>query len=291
MMKRFIIFLLFLPNLIFSQINGVVVDDNNKPLEFVNIWNKDFSAGATTNQEGKFFVEKATDKDTLVISLAGFESRELQVKDDQIIKLKSIKKQIIDSSVLPEKKRSHTIGKAIRQNLFFSPANLPWIYVKYFKNENPDKSIRFINKVEVFVRSNVANATFKVRVFKSNSDGTPGEDLLIEPIIVHAVRDNRKNTINLLDYKIQVPDAGVFVGIEWLLTENNRIKITAFYKGNEPFADYKYAPDLVCNFVEQSNAYRYAAGEWKKNETYIKKSELDEAKPIIEPAINLILTN
>ena len=132
-MKRFVIFLLFLPNLIFSQINGVVVDENNKPLEFVNIWNRDLSAGSTTNVQGEFFVEKASDNDTLVISLAGFETRKLQVKDDQIIKLKSIQKQIIDSTVLPEKKRSHTIGKAIRQNLFFSPANLPWIYVKYFK--------------------------------------------------------------------------------------------------------------------------------------------------------------
>ena len=104
-------------------------------------------------------------------------------------------------------------------------------------------------------------------------------------------KEKRKNTINLLDYKIQIPEEGVFVGIEWLLTENNRIKLTAFYKGDEAIADYRYAPDLVCNKVEESNAYRYMAGEWKRNDTFIKKSELDEAKPIIEPAINLILTN
>ncbi|WP_177761711.1 carboxypeptidase-like regulatory domain-containing protein [Flavobacterium sp. I3-2] len=290
-MKKWCLLFLILPNLIFSQINGVVVDENNKPLSYVNIWNKDLSAGATSNIEGKFLVEKATEKDTLVLSLAGYETRKLSVKDDQIIKLKKKEKQSNQVVENPENKKTLTIGKSIRQNLFFSPGNLPWIYAKYFKNDSSDTSISYLNKVEVFIRSNVANATFKLRFFKANLDGTPGEDLLIEPLVVHPVRDNRKNTINLLEYKIKMPETGVFVGIEWLLTENNRIKLTAFYKGEEAIADYRYAPDLVCNQVEESNAYRYVAGEWKKNNEFIKKTELDEKKPIIEPAINLILSN
>lgn len=290
-MKKLCLLFLILPNLILSQINGVVVDENNKPLSYVNIWNKDLSAGATTDLQGKFFVEKATEQDILVLSLPGYETRNLKVKDDQVIKLKKNKTVNNDFLVSPENKKTHTLGKAIRQNLFFSPGNLPWIYVKYFKNDNPDQSICFINKVEVFIRSNVANATFKLRVFKANLDGTPGEDLLIEPIIVHPIRDNRKNTVNLLEYQIKIPEEGVFVGVEWLLTENNRIKLTAFYKGEEAIADYRYAPDLVCNKVEESNAYRYMAGEWKKNDTFIKKSESNEAKLVIEPAINLILSN
>jgi len=290
-MKRIFFFLMLFPNLIFSQIDGVVVDENNKPLEFVNIWNKDLSAGATTNSEGKFFVEKATEKDTLVLSLAGYETRKLSVKDDQIIKLKKKEKQSNQVVGNPENKKTHTIGKSIRQNLFFSPGNLPWIYAKYFKNDGSDSSIVFLSKVEIFIRSNVANASFKLRIFKANLDGTPGEDLLIEPLVVHPVRDNRKNTINLLEYKIKMPEAGVFVGIEWLLTDNNRTKLTVFYKGDEPIADYRYAPDLVCNQVDETNSYRYVAGEWKKNNEFIKKTELDEKKPIIEPAINLILSN
>ena len=177
------------------------------------------------------------------------------------------------------------------QNFYFSPGNTPWIFAKYFKNDVPNKSIKYIDKVIVFTKSNVADATFKLRLIKPNEEGEPGIDLVTEPIIVHVKRGNKKNIIDLLQYNVKIPKEGVFIGFEWILSHNNRIKAFNFRKNELIFSDYKYAPDLVCNMVEKSNAYRYVAGEWKKNETFINVKDENESKPIIEPAINLILTN
>jgi len=280
------------PNLIFSQINGVVVDEDKQPLWYVNIWNKDLSAGATTDIEGKFKVEKANINDSLVLSLQGYESKTVQALENDTIILKLIWEPEPGLLVYPEKSLKQVLGNSFMQNFFFSPGNTPWIFVKFFKNDVSNKSIKYIDKVIVFTKSNVAEATFKLRLIKPNEKGEPSVDLITEPIIVHVKRGNKKNTIDLLKYNMKIPKEGVFVGVEWILSHNNQIKSFNFFKGEElVFLDYKYAPDLVCNKVEESNAYRYIAGEWKRNDEFIKTKELNEEMPIIEPAINLILSN
>lgn len=290
-MKKFGYFLVFLPNLLMAQISGVVVDENKIPLFYANIWNKDGSAGATTNIEGKFTVEKATLNDSLVVSMSGFETKILPAIENDTIQL--ISNFIADEGlvVYPEKSLRHTIGNAGFENFFFSPGNLPWIYTKYFKNNSEIRSVQYLDKAIVYTRSNVADATFKLRIFKVDEEGKPGTDLITESIIVHVKRGNKKNMIDLLKYNVKIPKEGVFVGIEWILAENNRIKTTTYIKGEEVFSDFKYAPDLISNKVEKTNAYRYISGEWKSNEAFIKTKEESDPKPFIEPAINLILTN
>lgn len=290
MKKLYFLFLIF-PSLFFAQINGVVVDENNNPLFYANIWNKDQSAGATSNIEGKFLVEKATTKDELVISMAGFQTRIVNAVENDTIILNFDWEPEGGLLVYPEKTLRHQLGESHMQNFFFSPGNAPWIFAKYFKNDVPNKNIKYIDKVIVFTKSNVADATFKLRLIKPNENGEPGSDLITEPIIVHVKRGNKKNTVDLLQYNVKIPKEGIFIGFEWILSDNNQIKAFNFFKDEEVFSDYKYAPDLVCNEVKKSNAYRYIAGEWKKNETFITTKDKNESRPLIEPAINLILTN
>ena len=88
-----------------------------------------------------------------------------------------------------------------------------------------------------------------------------------------------------------MPKNGVFVAIEWLLTDNNQLKTTTYFKGEELFQDYRYAPDLVSNRVEKPNGYRYMYGEWYPNEQFLKPEDKVGPQPYIDPAIGLILSN
>lgn len=290
-MKKIGYFLVLLPNLLLAQISGVIVDENKIPLFYANIWCKDGSAGATTDIEGKFTVEKASVKDELVVSMAGYKKITVPAIENDTIQLIRNWRPEEGLVVYPEKSLRHTIGEAGLENFFFSPGNLPWIYVKYFKNNSEIKSVQYLDKAIVYTRSNVADATFKLRLFKANEKGEPGEDLIIDAIVVHVKRGNKKNMIDLLKYNVKIPKEGVFVGIEWILAENNRIRTTTYVKGEEVFSDFKYAPDLISNKVEKTNSFRYISGEWKSNEEFIKTKEESDPKPFIEPAINLILTN
>ena len=274
-----------------AQVNGVVVDEQNHPITYANVWNMDASAGATTKEDGSFKVEKATAKDEFVISAAGYETLFTPAVEGDTIKMKLTYKKAEGLVVYPEKTLHHTIGNAHYENLYFNPGNIPWIYVRYFENTPEIKQVQYIDKAIVYTRSIVNNATFKLRILKPDANGCPGEDLLMEPIIVSVKRGNKKNMIELLAYNIKLPKEGVFVGVEWLLTENNRLKTQTYVKGELLFEDFRYAPDLISNRVEKSTAYRYMFGDWISNDQFLKEEERVGDKPFIDPSIGLILSN
>lgn len=61
-----------------KTVSGVVYDENNEPLPFVNILVKNTSNGTQSDIEGKFSIE-CSENDILIISYVGYETKELPV--------------------------------------------------------------------------------------------------------------------------------------------------------------------------------------------------------------------
>lgn len=277
----------------YAQVGGTVVDgETNEPIHYANVWNNDASAGATTNVEGTFEVKKAVENDVFIVNASGYETLLTKALEGDTIRLVKNHVMTDDLIVYPEKTLHHTIGDAHYENLYFNPGNIPWIYAKFFENTSEIRHVQYLSKAIVYTKSIVNDATFKLRIMKPDADGCPGEDLIVEPIIVHVKRGNKKNIVDLLSYNVKMPEKGVFIGVEWLMTDNNRLKTMTYVKGQELFEDYRYAPDLISNTVEKSSAFRYMFGDWFSNEQFIQQKEpLKEIKTYIDPAIGLILSN
>jgi len=276
-----------------AQIGGTVVDNaTNKPIHYANIWNNDASAGSTTNIEGTFSVVKALENDLFIVNASRYETALITAMEGDTIRLQPLPPEPEELVVYPEKTLQHTIGDAHYENLYFNPGNIPWIYAKYFENTKEIRQVQYLSKAIVYTKSIVNDATFKLRILRPDADGCPGDDLITEPIIVHVKRGNKKNVIDLLMYNVKMPPKGVFVGVEWLMTDNNRLKTTTYIKGKEVFEDYRYAPDLISNTVKKSAAFRYMFGAWFSNDQFIKPKEPKiEEQTFIDPAIGLILSN
>lgn len=60
-------------------VTGTVLDETNKPLSGVSVTIKGTQKGVTTNEEGKFSIATENEKDVLVFSYVGFESREITI--------------------------------------------------------------------------------------------------------------------------------------------------------------------------------------------------------------------
>lgn len=276
-----------------QQISGVVVDSDTVAIPYVNIWNMDSSAGATTNEKGQFSIPFAEEGEEIVLLASGYKQRFVNVTANDTIVLQKIIRQTDANElvVYPEKTLHHTIGDAHFENFYFNPGNLPWIFARYFPNNKEIRRVQYINKAIVYTKSMVAEGTFKLRLLVPDEDGCPGEDLLDEPIIVEIRRGNRKNNIDLLHHNLKMPKNGLFVAIEWVLTENNQARLNTFVKKTTLFEDYRYAPDMVNNHVEKSNSYRYMEGYWYSNEQFVEERDLGKEKPYADPAIGLILSN
>jgi hypothetical protein len=74
-------FLLGISNLIVSQtkVSGIVVDNENHPVPYANVVFKDSNEGIVTNEDGRFYIESQRTYKTLVVSFAGFETKEVDL--------------------------------------------------------------------------------------------------------------------------------------------------------------------------------------------------------------------
>ena len=75
-MKKTLLFLLFSVSLS-AQIKGSVVDENNKPIPYVNIWVENENTGATTEENGEFSINCLPNKN-LIFSAMGYEKKWLK---------------------------------------------------------------------------------------------------------------------------------------------------------------------------------------------------------------------
>ena len=79
---QFVALILLSPLLLVAQdltVAGTVKDKNNLPLEGVTVVIKGTTRGTSTNQQGRFILEKVPRNGTLVLSYTGFSSQEVSV--------------------------------------------------------------------------------------------------------------------------------------------------------------------------------------------------------------------
>ncbi len=284
-------FLLLLTSLnVLGQISGKVVNAQHQPISLANIWVMDGSDGATTDSLGMFTISSALAKDTLVINASGYHLLKEEAEKTSTVVLQAYEIPQPALLVLPEKSFHHTIGNAHFENMYFTPGNVPYMYGRFFENNDEIKTVQYIDKVIIYTKSAVAAATIKVRFLRMNEYGCPSDDLLLEPIIVDIKRGTKKNLVQVLKHNIKVPKNGVFVAVEWLITENNQFKPNNFLKNDELFQDYRYQPDVMNNKVEKTSSFRYMYGEWFPNDQFQSRNP-NAPKEIVDPAIGLILSN
>ena len=283
-------FLFLLSCNVFGQISGKVVNSERQPIPLTDVWVVDSSDGATTDSLGMFSIPTALANDTLVFNASGYKMIYEEASKTKEIVLQAYEIPQPALLVLPEKSFHHTIGNAHFENLYFQPANVPYMYGRFFENNQEVQRVPYVDKVIVYTKSAVAAATIKIRLMRMDEYGCPSEDLLQEPIIALVKRGTKKNLIQVLKHNIKVPKNGIFVVVEWLMTENNQFRPMNFLKGENLIQDFRYMPDVMNNKVEKTSSFRYMYGEWFPNDQFKSKNPNVPAE-IVDPAIGLILSN
>jgi len=288
---RKLMFLLLLTHLsALGQVSGTVINVEHQPVPYTNIWVLDGSDGATTDSLGMFTIPSALAKDTLVFNASGYKILKEEAEKSEQIVLEAYEIPQPELIVYPEKYLHHTIGDPHYENMYFQPGNVPYMYGRFFENNEEVKEVQYVDRVLVYTKSAVADATIKIRLMRMDEYGCPSDDLLTKPIIANVRRGNRKNAIKVLKYNVKLPKTGIFVVVEWLITENNQFRPANFVKGEKLFEDFRYQPDVMNNKVEKTSSYRYMHGEWFPNDQFQPRNP-NAPREIVDPAIGLILSN
>ncbi|AWA29266.1 hypothetical protein HYN48_03715 [Flavobacterium magnum] len=284
--------MLFLNFSAFGQIRGVVKDSiSGQPVPYVNIWIENGNIGATSEEDGSFAIT-ATRADKLVFSAVGYKSKKVAAANIAMVKMQELVQQLDEVRIsvkTPEATRTIEIGGSKQIAHTYISGATPWIYAKFFPSDSLYSDTPFIKNAIVFTKSNIRNATFKLRIFSVNDEGFPGNDMIDEDIIVTVKKGSEKNTIDLTKFHLTMPDNGIFIGYEWMIIEKN--KYVMKYKTLEGKMEQfdTYAPVIVCNPVDAANTFHFIGGKWYKRQS--SKSRTNDDGKITEPAINLTLTN
>ncbi|WP_412476874.1 carboxypeptidase-like regulatory domain-containing protein [Flavobacterium sp. TBRC 19031] len=294
-MKRIglLTFLIFNVNLVIGQVKGVVVDENNKPIPYVNIWVENENIGTTSNDNG-FFIINASEGKRLVFSAVGFESKIISIKNEEKVVLKTAVFKLDEILIIKRKQdKELEIGNAERIHHRQLSGDKPWIYGKLFPYDSAYNSTPYLKKIIFYSDCDIKEAKIKIRIFDFNNT-IPTNDLLPEDLIVTVKRGKRKNTIDIAKYHLRFPEKGIVIGLEWMIIEENRHDfVYKDTKSKKTVTMENYQPSLVVNYSQEAHSFNYSQGKWIRNKKFVIENNNDKPwfNTVMLPAINLILTN
>ena len=273
-----------------AQIKGVVVDENNKPIPYVNIWVENENIGVSSEENGEFTINTTKSKN-LIFSALGYEKKTIKASEASSVSLKP-KAYQLDEVVIAKRFETKIIeiGKS-KTSIYQAFDNGPRIDVKYFPYYLRYKKTRYIKQVTVETDSKIDDATIKIHFYSVDANGFPGEELLTKDFITTVKKGVNKNIYNISDFNLRMPKTGLFVGFEKLIIEKNKTEATVTnFNTNLTSVKKTYSPMVLYNFEERDFQFTFSGGKWNKEMKYTN-SNLPTKMMVFEPAINLILTN
>lgn len=288
--KGFLVLFFLIRVAVFGQIKGIVVDENDKPISYVNISVENENAGTTSEENGQFSILVSKDKN-LIFSALGFEKRTVKASETQKIILREVAvalNEVIISKRFETKKIE--IGEN-KNSIYQAFDNGPRIDTKYFPYLVSYKKTKYIKKVTIETDSRIPEATIKLHFYTVDENGYPGTELLEKDFTASVKQGVTKSIFDLTAYNLKMPKKGVFVGFEKLIIEKNKSEKKSI-DSNTKIESIKttYWPFVLYSYVERDFQYILSGGKWTRKSA--KETETKTTKIMVyEPAINLILTN
>lgn len=206
-----------------AQQQKVIVDiSSNEPIEYVNVLFFKQKKGVITNQKGiiVFTDSNIRSDDTIIISHVSFEPLFFLYKDFQSLdtirmkpRLASLNEVLISPTIdLSDFNNETNIG-------YFQQKDDGAFYMRAgeqlgLKIENKRKMRGLLKEVKLHFYKLVPNASFRLRIKKINEDGTIGDELIPNGVVI--IPKKLKPVISLIEYGIMLPKSGIFVVIDYL---------------------------------------------------------------------------
>ncbi|WP_293874305.1 carboxypeptidase-like regulatory domain-containing protein [Flavobacterium sp.] len=273
-----------------AQIKGIVIDENNKPIPYVNIGVENENVGTTSEENGTFFLNVAKTK-SLVFSALGYEKKTINGTESQKVILKEAAFKL-DEVVIAKRfeTRELEIGK-VKIETYQAFDNGPRIDAKFFPYILKYKKTKFIKKVAILTDCQIENATIKIHFYSVSDNGFPGKELQVKDFLVSVKKGVKKTFYDVTDLNLRMPKTGIFIGYEKLIIEKNKLEKTIIDSNtNTTILQKTYYPFMLYNYVHREFIFTFYGGKWNKQTKQDINNPSDKMM-VYEPAINLILTN
>jgi len=291
---------------------GQVVDaETLQPLPYVNIVLEKEKRGISTDKEGRysFVVKEISDNAKLKFSYVGYQSQYVQLKDlkGKVVKLKPAIDHLAEVHLykIKRKKRERINDFKWREIIGlgnFSGGQYPSIVARHY--DKPEKFNKgcFIKDIEVryfeVEETFYENAKYRLRIMAVDGEEKPSYDLLSDDLIIEKSPNQIRTKIDMMPYKIPVPDDGFFVAVEHLFIPENAYFEEKDYRVNDTIIYHdvkmrKYGPIFKGVLEENSedfNSYYKDTNGWRKMNHLDNSNKVFSGKLPV-PAFKITLTD
>lgn len=290
--KRLFVLFFLMSFAVFAQIKGVVVDEENRPIPYVNVLAEDGSSGATSDENGLFEIALSDQSKRVAFSCVGFETIKIKASEAKHVIMKTATIQLPEVSI---EKSIATIVNELdkfdeeKVHFYYGLGPDQWYLAKFFTFNDTIKQTPFLKSIIVDTQSKGRNTALKIRLLSPDKDGNPGTDLINENLIFKIKKGKKKSELDVSKYKLKIDEEGVFVIIEFLMIKENEYR-TDDINGRKYI---NYSPWIGALPCEEKNLWIYNKN-WRKIQTrdpYNYEDQKEYFNKFIELAMSLKLTN
>ncbi len=301
-MKFIFVFLVFVLKISAQEIllDGTIYDQKTKePIPYVTISFHNESRGTSTDEKGYFFIDVPTSclegkahisslgyNDTIVavktiVSKKTVELRKKKYKNNKDRTIKSLENSGIINSI--------TINDLQKG---FSSSTMPSVLAAYYQNTNKEIGKQYIGKITVFLNKDEEfkrkAAKFRIRIYAVDTvTKKPSNDLLKENVILEVTANDNSVSVDMSKFTIEMPNTGVYVGLEWLFVPYNwYAEKSRGSNNNQLVVESKFAPTFgsVYNKNKEFKVMIFERGKWINFKTKINSNTES-----LVPAVSLSL--
>ncbi|HEU4495787.1 MAG TPA: carboxypeptidase-like regulatory domain-containing protein [Flavobacterium sp.] len=275
-----------------AQTRGVVKDSiSGNPVAYASIWVENENIRTTAEENGEFIIGTSDKSKNLVLSALGYQKKTVRASDAAQVFLSPEPFELNEVLVADRKEKIKIeIGKT-KNKIAEAFDNGPRIDAKYFPFLPEYKKTPWIKSATIAADSKIEDAIVRMQLYTVDENGFPGHELLDKDYIVTLKKGISKQEADLADFNLEMPKNGVFVVLERLLVEKNKLSATVTdYNSNTTRTKISYCPLVLYNAVEKEFLFSFSGGRWIRQ----SRAELNlhsASRTIYEPALTLVLTN
>ncbi len=269
-----------------QTLKGVVFDSISKEkLQYVNLSLKSKEIGTFCNEDGayNFNLSKALITDTLVISLIGYHTKNIELtsfieKEESILNIElSPKTELLKEVVVVDDNQRYStkisnLKTGNKKTIF--PKSVSFgretaVLIENKKNKK-GKLIELILKLKEQSNQDykIFHTYYRVTFYEKEKSGYPGEVIDYENIIIKPKKDDTSYKLDLEHKNIEFSENGIFIGIETV--KPDEIEATG--------SMYLTTPNIVYTHTEKKITFRrFGSNNWTQiNRKSVFKKKLYE---------------
>lgn len=265
----------------FGQTKTILDKESKEPIPYVNISVCNEKIEFNADENGLFTLPKSDESKTVRFSAVGYDTASLKVSEIQDTIYLESRPITLNEVVISSKKRENTITiktKKAKKTWYGAGGGMngSLMSARYIPFKPEYTTTPYIDKVRLKI--NVQKEyTFNIRLYSVKPDGSPGDYLYGENILVTVDKKQKYAEVDLSKIPVRIPEEGLFIVMEHLAIKANRLTILGD-DDSYPAHLYAYGPTTLYEATESNEGWTYKNGSWIPN----PKTENGYAKMFME---------